>query len=73
MHGKENFDIHVLEPARFAIDPKYAIPQSLSANLVEVDRQDPGEGYLTYAYSTAHSGILSCYCFQPVDWVEPLL
>ncbi len=52
--GKEDIDIRLLKPARFAVDPLYSIPPTLSANIFQDDRMDPGEEYVTYAYRTAH-------------------
>jgi hypothetical protein len=48
--GKEDIDIHVLKPAHFAVDPLYSIPRIMSANIVQDDRLDPGEEYLTYRW-----------------------
>jgi hypothetical protein len=33
--GKEDIDIHLLKRARFAVDPVYAIPPTMSANTVQ--------------------------------------
>ena len=52
--GKQDINIHLLKPARFEVDPLYAIPPSMSANVVQDDSLDPGEEYITYAYRTSH-------------------
>jgi hypothetical protein len=52
--GKEVIDIHFLKPARFAVDPIYAIPPSMSSSMVQNESLDLGEEYLTYAYRTKH-------------------
>ena len=59
--GKQDINIHLLKPARLAVDPlysippsMYSIPPSMSANVVQDDSLDPGEEYFTYAYSTSH-------------------
>jgi hypothetical protein len=50
--GKQDLDIHLLKPERFAIDAGYAIPPSESSGNVLDDRQDhqtdPVEEYLTH-------------------------
>jgi hypothetical protein len=51
---KAGNNIHLLKPARFAVDPLYSIPPSVSANVVQDDSLDPGEEYITYAYRTSH-------------------
>jgi hypothetical protein len=68
MRGKEDIDIHLLKPARFAVDPIYAIPPSLSANVVEEERLDPGEEYFTYAYRTKHP-VLRWLPTKLAEWI----
>ncbi len=50
----EDINIHLLKPARFAVDPLYSIPPTMSANIVQDARMGPGEECLTYAYRTSH-------------------
>jgi hypothetical protein len=47
--GKQDINIHLLKPARFAVDPVYSIPPTMSAYVVLDDTLVPGEEYLTYA------------------------
>jgi hypothetical protein len=56
--GKQDINIHLLKPARFALDPLYAIPPSMSSNNVQGDSLDPGEEYIMYAYRTSHQVLL---------------
>ncbi len=57
--GKEDINIHLLKPARVAVDPLYSIPPTMSFYIVQDDRLDPGEEYLTYAYRTSHQVLRS--------------
>jgi hypothetical protein len=52
--GEQGINIHLLKPARFAVDPLHSIPPSMSAYVVQDESLDPGEEYLTYAYRTSH-------------------
>ncbi len=70
--GKEVLDIdtRLLKPARFAVDPVYAIPSTMSAGTVQEDRMDPGKECLTYAYRNTHPRLYCDGCLQNyrVDW-----
>ncbi len=66
--GKQDIDIHLLKPARFAVNAGYAIPPCESIGLVHNDRQDPGEEYLTYAYRCAHP-VLRWLPTKLAEWI----
>ena len=66
--GKQDIDIHLLKPSRFLVDPLYAIPPSISASVVQDDRQDPGEEYITYAYRTSHP-VLRWLPTKLAEWI----
>jgi hypothetical protein len=66
--GKEDINIHLLKPARFAMVPLYSIPPHMSAYIVQDDREDPGEEYLTYAYSTSHP-VLRWLPTKLAEWI----
>ena len=66
--GKEDIDIHLLKQARFSVDPIYAIPPSLSANVVVDDRLDPGEENVTYSYRTKHP-VLRWLPTKLAEWI----
>ena len=68
MRGKEDIDIHLLKPSRFAVEPGYAIPPSMSANVVQDDRMAPGQEYLTYAYRTTHP-VLRWLPTKLAEWI----
>jgi hypothetical protein len=66
--GKEDIKIHLLKPAWFAVDPLYSIPPHMTAYIVQDDRQDPGEEYLTYAYRTSHP-VLRWLPTKLAEWI----
>ena len=46
----------------------YAIPPTMSANVIQDDRMDPGEEYLTYAYRTSHP-VLRWLPTKLAEWI----
>ena len=61
-------DHNVWSFSRFAVDPLYSISPTLSANIVQDDRMDPAEEYLTYAYRTAHP-VLRWLLTKLAEWI----
>jgi hypothetical protein len=58
------------------MDPLYSIPPTMSADIVQDYRMDPGEEYLTYAavripYITPGLAV-AAYQISRVDWSEYL-
>jgi hypothetical protein len=66
--GKEDIDIHFLKPARFAVDPIYAISASMSSIVVQNESLHLGEEYLTYAYRTKHP-VLRWLPTKLAEWI----